>query len=81
MVQPAAPVRYAVVPLIGGIVAILALWLAGCPSQSSSGAAPSASPQKCTHVGQTCEYSPNKLGSCVMRDNCAQDCLVCQSQH
>ena len=40
MVQPAAPVRYTVVPLIGGTVAILALWLAGCPSQSSSGERP-----------------------------------------
>jgi len=54
--------------------------LAGCQSPGN-GAAPSTGPQKCTRVGQTCEYSPNKLGSCVLRDNCSEDCLVCQSQH
>ena len=53
----------------------LALLLAGCPSRSD-GPAPSSAPQKCTKVGQTCEYAPNKLGSCVMRDNCTGDCLV-----
>jgi hypothetical protein len=56
------------------------LLLAACQSPSS-GPAPSSAPQKCTHVGQTCEFSPNKLGSCVLRDNCSEDCLVCQSQH
>ncbi len=54
--------------------------LAGCKSPGSS-PGPSGAPPKCTHVGQTCEYSPNKLGSCVARDNCTEDCLVCQSQH
>jgi hypothetical protein len=44
-------------------------------------AAPSSEPEKCTRIGQTCEFSPNKLGSCVLKDNCSQDCLVCQSQH
>lgn len=52
----------------------------GCQAQSG-GAAPASPPDKCTRVGQTCEFSKNKLGSCVMRDNCAEDCLVCQSQH
>ena len=54
--------------------------LAGCKSRSD-GPAPTSEPQKCTRVGQTCEFSPNKLGSCVMKDNCSEDCLVCQSQH
>jgi hypothetical protein len=54
--------------------------LAACQSPGS-GPAPSSGPQKCTRIGQTCEYSPNKLGSCVLRDNCSEDCLVCQSQH
>jgi hypothetical protein len=62
---------------------LLALPLAGCPSGSdrADGSAPAGALQKCTRVGQTCEFSPNKLGSCVMRDNCSEDCLVCQSQH
>ena len=54
--------------------------LAACQAPGSA-PAPAGEPPKCTRVGQTCEYSPNKLGSCVMRDNCSQDCLVCQSQH
>ena len=36
----------------------------------------------CTEVGQRCEFSPGKLGSCVQRDDCqGKDCFVCQSQH
>ena len=39
-------------------------------------------PRPCRKFGDTCEYSPNKLGSCMERVNCAgQDCLFCQSQH
>jgi len=55
--------------------------LVSCQSRGSGGPAPSTEPQKCTRVGQSCEFSPNKLGSCVLRDNCSEDCLVCQSQH
>jgi hypothetical protein len=65
---------------IGMAALPLALAVAACQSRSD-GATPSGDPQKCTRIGQTCEYSPNKLGSCVIRDNCSQDCLVCQSQH
>jgi hypothetical protein len=38
---------------------------------------------KCARVGQSCEFSPGKLGSCVQRDDCAagEACFVCQSQH
>jgi hypothetical protein len=55
----------------------------GCRGGGSAvgDAAPSSEPAKCTSIGQTCEFSPNKLGSCVLKDNCSQDCLVCQSQH
>jgi hypothetical protein len=64
------------------LVACLA-FIAGCPSsQGAAGASADAqAAQPCLRVGQTCEYAPNKLGSCVQRDNCTQDCLVCQSQH
>jgi len=58
------------------------LWTVGSGCKAgSNGAAPSTAPQTCTRIGQTCEYSPNKLGSCVQKDNCTEDCLVCQSQH
>ena len=67
-------------PTVFLAAAPLALILAGCPSRSS-GPTPASQPQKCTRVGQSCEFAPNKLGSCVMRDNCSGDCLVCQSQH
>ena len=63
------------------LVAAMAL-VGGCKSPDA-GAVPSRDAQSpaCTHVGQTCEHAPNKLGSCVQRDNCEGDCLVCQSQH
>ena len=36
----------------------------------------------CAEVGQRCEVSPGKLGSCVLIDGCRQgSCYVCQSQH
>lgn len=69
-------------PSVSAIAAIATLvLLAACQSPGSTGPSPSSQPQKCTRVGQSCEFSPNKLGSCVLRDNCSEDCLVCQSQH
>jgi hypothetical protein len=64
------------------LLAVALALLAGCPSPTD-GARPSsdAQAQQCTAFGQTCEYAPNKLGSCVRRENCTTDCLVCQSQH
>jgi hypothetical protein len=54
----------------------LALLLGGCPSGGARKIVP------CQRFGQTCEFSPGKLGTCVERTNCtAGDCLVCQSQH
>jgi hypothetical protein len=45
-------------------------------------AGPPAPLPACAAVGQRCEFSPGKLGSCVQRDDCqGQNCFVCQSQH
>jgi hypothetical protein len=42
----------------------------------------SADASVCTRVGESCEFSAGKLGTCVRRDDCATEpCLVCQSQH
>jgi hypothetical protein len=69
-------------PAYAGAVCMTVALLGGCRS-SQDGAHPASDAQAaaCTKVGQTCEYAPNKLGSCVQRDNCTADCLVCQSQH
>ncbi len=64
------------------MLAAAALTLAtGCQSPATRSSGTDAAAAPCTRVGQTCEYAPNKLGSCVMRDNCVADCLICQSQH
>lgn len=66
----------------------LAILLTGCPpaeqkGSPSSSSASSAGPGGCSKVGQSCEFSPGKLGSCVQKDDCpsAAACFVCQSQH
>ncbi len=56
------------------------LLLAGCPAERDKKPASGLAP--CKEFGQQCEYSPGKLGSCVIRDNCTgNDCFECQSQH
>ena len=36
----------------------------------------------CKKFGDSCEFSPGKLGSCMERENCTgPHCLFCQSQH
>ena len=38
----------------------------------------------CSKFGDNCEFSPGKLGSCIIKDGCtsgAPECFVCQSQH
>jgi len=56
-----------------------ALLLCGCPSRAherGSGLPP------CSKFGDQCEFSPGKLGSCVVRDGCTGgNCFTCQSQH
>ncbi|HVZ34480.1 MAG TPA: hypothetical protein VG963_18755 [Polyangiaceae bacterium] len=54
--------------------------LAGCPDRDKGGA-PAKLPA-CKELGQSCEFSPGKLGSCVQIDGCREgNCFVCQSQH
>jgi hypothetical protein len=57
----------------------LALFLCGCPGgahEHGTGLPP------CTKFGDNCEFSPGKLGSCVVRDGCTEgNCFTCQSQH
>jgi hypothetical protein len=66
--------------LLGLVAASLLL---GCPPASDK---KPASREPCAKLGQTCEFSPGKLGSCVQRDDCTPSpggtsCFVCQSQH
>ncbi len=61
------------------LLAIVVVVAACTPKDKPSGT--TSDPAKCTSVGQTCEYSPGKLGTCVSRDDCTTDCFVCQSQH
>jgi hypothetical protein len=54
--------------------------LLGCPARTSSGAP--ATLAACASVGQRCEFSPGKFGSCVAIDGCHEgNCFICQSQH
>lgn len=61
--------------------ALALLFGVGCPERvSGDDGAPSLA--ACGAVGQRCEVSPGKLGSCVLIDSCRQgNCYVCQSQH
>ena len=70
-------VAVAVAVALGAALAVTA-----CPP-SSEKKAPPVAPTACARVGETCEVSPGKLGSCVQRDDCATSagCFVCQSQH
>ena len=56
--------------------------LLACPPADKREPPPSKK-EECSHVGQSCEFSPGKLGSCVYKDDCVApaNCYVCQSQH
>jgi hypothetical protein len=55
------------------------LLLAACPPAPAK---KEPLPTTCKSIGQNCEFSPGKLGTCVLRDECTgNDCYVCQSQH
>jgi len=55
--------------------------LTACPGGARDRDAPKG-PGPCAKFGDSCEFSPGKLGSCVVRDGCTgADCFVCQSQH
>jgi hypothetical protein len=61
---------------------LFALVLSGCPGGSHD--KPHTSLPPCTKFGDSCEFSPGTLGSCVMHDGCnapGSECYVCQSQH
>ncbi len=58
------------------------LALSACPTATQNKAGGSLPP--CSKFGDNCEFSPGKLGSCVVKDGCteaASACFVCQSQH
>ena len=68
--------------LLSTLCAISLAALTGCPPESKREPAKSDT-AVCSKVGQTCEYSPGKLGTCVQKDDCpqGQTCFTCQSQH
>jgi hypothetical protein len=58
-----------------------ALVLLGCPPADKRDVAPAVT-GACTRMGQSCEVSPGKLGTCVEKTDCTgAGCFVCQSQH
>jgi hypothetical protein len=62
------------------LLSLASLALAGCPHGTPDKAGGSLPP--CSKFGDNCEFSPGKLGSCVMKDGCTgAGCYVCQSQH
>jgi hypothetical protein len=62
------------------VAGTLMLVVSACPERSST--SPEDPKEPCNQVGQRCEVSPGKLGSCVLVDNCrGPSCFVCQSQH
>ena len=64
------------------LVLALASGLLACPPDDKKAPVPTANPKACEKVGQSCEYSAGKLGTCVQKDNCTTgNCFDCQSQH
>jgi hypothetical protein len=64
------------------LVLVLGTALLGCPPDDKKQPAPAAAAKACEKVGQSCEFSPGKLGTCVQKDDCKTDrCFDCQSQH
>jgi hypothetical protein len=68
---------------LGAVAALsCALVLLGCPPATKGEVREKAEAGACQHVGDSCEYSPGKLGTCVAKDDCPSgSCLSCQSQH
>lgn len=61
---------------------LLVMTVAGCPERNHEQGRSSLPP--CRKFGDSCEFAPGKLGSCVMRDGCTSgggECFTCQSQH
>jgi hypothetical protein len=72
-----------------GVLGVIPVMLAGCPPTEKADKSDKKEPtpargDSCSRVGQRCEVSPGKLGTCVQRDGCMDpkpSCFVCQSQH
>ena len=70
-------------PWIARALMICAATLVACPPADKKNAEPTKA-GACERMGQNCELSPGKLGTCVVKDGCMDPtpaCLVCQSQH
>jgi hypothetical protein len=81
MFATVAPVMQAMGPVAFVALALAMLALAGCPSRTDGTARPVGA-HPCAKFGDSCEFSPGKLGSCMTRENCTGGtCLFCQSQH
>ena len=71
---------------VGALVVLLFL-LTGCPPTDQKASPDSSSststPRACSKVGQSCEVTAGKLGTCVQKDDCSDPagCFVCQPQH
>ena len=61
-------------------ILLVAVALPACPPSGDKDK--STKPRTCTKFGETCDFAPGKLGTCVQRVDCTHgDCFVCQSQH
>lgn len=79
--RPGRPRALAPTPFLVTCSALGLMFCLGCPERVSGGDGPPAL-AACAEVGQRCEVSAGKLGSCVLIDGCRQgNCYVCQSQH
>ncbi|MEI9948689.1 MAG: hypothetical protein WDO74_06825 [Pseudomonadota bacterium] len=61
---------------------LLLVTVTGCPARTHDQG--HSSLPACSKFGDSCEYLPGKLGSCVVRDGCTgsgSECFTCQSQH
>ncbi len=59
---------------------LLSVMLLGCPTATKTTTEAGA----CAKVGESCELSPGKLGTCVQNDDTCPSsapCFTCQSQH
>ena len=75
-----------------GFVAVaiaIAVVMKSVPAGMSTGYGEPAPPEThdparklCEKFGDPCQFSPGKLGTCVVKQNCSgADCLFCQSSH
>ena len=62
---------------------VLPLLLLGCEAPTGKPALLKDATAGCSKFGESCEFSPGKLGTCVEKTDCpaGQSCLICQSQH